>query len=568
MIPDKNRNAFDNLVAGLSAQDRAEMLQRLNASGRNTINLVEVDDEIPEKNLSLHLKYQSLPFFHKFILWIRSMIQGKSAERLFNDDALTDLARKINRIHPGLVDHRQKVLDSLFFRQLKSLKDAADFFKPYFVPVDDRAGEFYVFLSSFVAPAISEKINSEADPFAFSFDEEPDKEHKAEVFKSLDDVLNNIDASQKANLYDSIVALNWLKKFSVLPFLHFMAQFTSVVGDNYTCPYKNAVADYDIFAPLFTNLKSLEAEVLEALFLFSHKQEFSENPKSMELERSVKEFLANATSNLSAVQMFISSVPVNKIGRIINENFDWQPGSISGVEGWFPKFRAQWRSIIEVRWIEWVKERKKNSIASALHADFNLSYFPEVEYHPWTSLWSQVTFTYELCGGFLSWFSAKLYPNYLVYLNDIMIEGIFNGNEKRASFTDAFNTFKSSNQNMLELIQRLGPNGDLGVKFAEWSKYPSGTVQLQNQISTTMSKIDSEIAAIIRDFKSSSTALCKFISKLFTQEPKRSTELLTNFTMIKGRGNQVWRDELEKIVKGLSKAIYYLSEFEPIDLRI
>ena len=568
MIPDRNRNAFDNLVAGLSAQDRAEMLHRLNASGSNTINLVDVDDEIPEKNVSLHLKYQSLPFFHKFILWIRSMIQGKSAERVFNDDALVDLAKKINRIHPGLVDYRQKALDSLFFQQLKALKDAADFFKPYFVPVDDRTGEFYVFLSSFIAPGISEKINSEADPFSFSFEEEPSNEHKAEVLKSLDDVLNNIDSTQKANLYDAIISLNWLKKFSVLPFLHFMAQFTSVVGDVYTCPYKNAVVDFDIFAPVFTNLKAIEAEVLEALFLFSHKKEFSENPKSIDLERSVKEFLANATSNLSAVQMFISSVPVSKLGRIINEDFDWQSGNISGVEGWFPKFRAQWRSIIEVRWIEWVKERKKNSIASALHADFNLSYFPEIEYHPWTSLWSPVNFNYELCGGFLSWFAAKMYPDYLIYLNDIMIEGIFNGNEKRAAFTDAFNLFKNANQNMTELVQRLAPNGDLGVKFAEWAKYPSGTMQLQNQISTIMGKIDSEIASVIRDFKTSSTALCKFISKLFTQEPKRSMELLQNFTMIKGRGNQAWRDELEKIVKGLSKAIYYLSEFEPIDLRL
>ena len=568
MIPDRNRNAFDNLVAGLSAQDRAEMLHRLNASGSNTINLVDVDDEIPEKNVSLHLKYQSLPFFHKFILWIRSMIQGKSAERVFNNDALVDLAKKINRIHPGLVDYRQKALDSLFFQQLKALKDAADFFKPYFVPVDDRTGEFYVFLSSFIAPGISEKINSEADPFSFSFEEEPSNEHKAEVLKSLDDVLNNIDSTQKANLYDAIISLNWLKKFSVLPFLHFMAQFTSVVGDVYTCPYKNAVVDFDIFAPVFTNLKAIEAEVLEALFLFSHKKEFSENPKSIDLERSVKEFLANATSNLSAVQMFISSVPVSKLGRIINEDFDWQSGNISGVEGWFPKFRAQWRSIIEVRWIEWVKERKKNSIASALHADFNLSYFPEIEYHPWTSLWSPVNFNYELCGGFLSWFAAKMYPDYLIYLNDIMIEGIFNGNEKRAAFTDAFNLFKNANQNMSELVQRLAPNGDLGVKFAEWAKYPSGTMQLQNQISTIMGKIDSEIASVIRDFKTSSTALCKFISKLFTQEPKRSMELLQNFTMIKGRGNQAWRDELEKIVKGLSKAIYYLSEFEPIDLRL
>jgi hypothetical protein len=568
MVPDKNRNAFDNLVAGLSAQDRAEMLQRLNSTGSNTINLVDIDDEIPEKAGSIHLKYQALPFFHKFILWIRSMLQGKSPERVYNDDALADLAKKINRIHPGLVDHRIKSLDSLFFQQLKSLKDASDFFKPYFLPIDESSGEFYVFLSSFIAPGISEKINSEADPFSFSFDEEPSKEHKAEILKSLDDVLNNLDSTQKANLYDAIVSLNWLKRFSVLPFLHFMAQFTSVVGDTYTCPYRNATVDYDIFAPIFTNLKSINAEVLEALFLFTHKKEFSENPKSIDLERSVKEFMANATSNLSAVQMFISSVPVNKLGRIINENFDWQPGNMPGVEGWFPKFRAQWRSIIEIRWVEWTKERKKNSIASSLHADFNLSYFPEMEYHPWTSLWSKINFNYELCGGFLSWFSAKMYPEYLVYLNDIMIEGIFNGSDKRALYTDAFNLFKTANQNMSDLIERLSPAGDLGVKFSEWSKYPSGSIQMQNQISTTMGKIDSEVAQVIRDFKNSAAALCKFLAKLFSSEPKRSAELLQNFTMIKGRENQAWRDGLENMQKGLSKTVYYLSEFEPIDLRL
>ena len=97
MIPDKNRNAFDNLVAGLSAQDRMDMLQRLNASGSNSVNLVETDDEIPEKNVSLHIKFQSLSFFYKFILWFRAMFQGKSSERIFNDDMLAELARKINR---------------------------------------------------------------------------------------------------------------------------------------------------------------------------------------------------------------------------------------------------------------------------------------------------------------------------------------------------------------------------------------------------------------------------------------------------------------------------------------
>ena len=566
MPSENNRTAFDRLVSGLSAQDRTEMLRRLNGEGLASVRLVETEDETSEKNVSLHYKFQTLPFYQKFIIKLRAIFSGKSSERIYNEDVLMSIAKRVSREHPGLINCRLYYLDGIFYEHLRELKAAADFFKPYFAPIDSSPGEFYVFLSSFISPEISDTINSEADPFSLSFDTEPTAAEKDKLLKNLDNVFSNMDGMAKANLYTAVKSVSWLRQFSVLPFIHFSAQFTNIFGTSYTCPYSNAQADYEYFSSVFSNIHSVSSEVLEALFFFMHKNEFAQNPHSQDLERSVKEFMAGANTKLSAIQMFITAVPVIKLGKIINHDYDWQPGNIDGVEAWFPKFRAQWRDIIEIRWKEWLKERKKSLIASTLHEDFDLISFPEIKYHPWTNLWSKVHFNCELTGGFMSWFSQEKYHDILIYLNDIILEGIFNGPQNRAEYTTGFNLFQQANQKMADLLVMLSPGGDYGAKFAEWSKAPVGTLQAQNQIRATVSQIESEIRGIVKDFTTGTSVLVKFLSKLYSSEPKRALEVLQNFSSIKGRGNREWRDNLEKAYIDLSKCIFYISEVEPIEL--
>ena len=84
----------------------------------------------------------------------RKINATKNVNDLYNVDLVADLARKINKNHPGLIDHRNNLILSLFYEKLKELKNCADFFKPYFTAVNENSGKFYVFLSSFIAPEI------------------------------------------------------------------------------------------------------------------------------------------------------------------------------------------------------------------------------------------------------------------------------------------------------------------------------------------------------------------------------------------------------------------------------
>jgi hypothetical protein len=123
----------------------------------------------------------------------------------------------------------------------------------------------------------------------------------------------------------------------------------------------------------------VQNEVLEAMLMFSQRKDVAKNAQEKDIERTIKEFIAKANQCLGSIQMFISSVPIIKVGKIINADYDWLPGNIEGVEGWFPNFRTHWRKIIDVRWADWLRERKKKNLETYLGNDFGLGYGPRIE---------------------------------------------------------------------------------------------------------------------------------------------------------------------------------------------
>ena len=182
MSENLKKDAFDRLVAGLSSEDRAEMLYSINKNLSPTVELVENEPADSSANITLRTKYAQESFFYRLILWFRSLFRKKNAESIYNDDIISALARRVNKNHPGLINHKIKIIDSIFYNRLKDLKEAADFFKPYFQNIKDNPGEFYVFLSSFVIPELVTEINANADPFSLGFDVEPTLEVKKKSY--------------------------------------------------------------------------------------------------------------------------------------------------------------------------------------------------------------------------------------------------------------------------------------------------------------------------------------------------------------------------------------------------
>lgn len=558
-------NAFDKLVAGLTSEDRQSMLNNINRDLSPSIQFSETENKIPEKIIPISMRLKQEPLFYRIILWIKSLISKQKIEFIYNEDLLGNVERRLNRDHPGIINYHTKSLDSVFYTLLKGLKDASDFFKPYFSFVNENPGDFYVFLSSFVAPEIAEKINKTADPFILSYEEEPSSSKKNELNREMEDILENIDSTSRANLYAAVTAIDWLRQFTQLPFLHFIAQFTNVSSAAYTCPYRNARVDYEEFAAIFSNVKAVSTESLEALMLFSQKKKITDNVQDKDIERAVKDFLSKANQHFGAIQMFISSVPAIRLGRIINRDFTWNPQNIGGAEAWFPSFRNQWHKILEIRWNEWVRARKKKQLEAQLFRDFSLSEFPLLMYRPWDELWTKIPFACELTAGFLGWFCTEKYEQILPVLSDVMLEGFFIKNENRIEYSEALNMFTEANNGMKELIERLSPSGDDGQRFADFAENRIRTFQIQNQIESMISDAEDAVREVTKKFQKSAKIMERVFSGFFDLKKDGIHDTLQNFTKIKGHQNREWRDSLSEIRDLLRKCVFYISELIPID---
>lgn len=137
------KSTFDELVAGISADERQQLLKNLNHNNEQEIRLLH--SAMNEEGGLLDTKYNNEPMLYKLILWIRSVLTKQSKKAIYNDDLINILKNKINRNHPGTLDVHNDLLQSLFYEKLKEIKSCADFFKPYISTANENPGKFMFF---------------------------------------------------------------------------------------------------------------------------------------------------------------------------------------------------------------------------------------------------------------------------------------------------------------------------------------------------------------------------------------------------------------------------------------
>ena len=184
----EEKSSFDELVAGITPEERNFLLAKLNQNKTDVLPVLQSTRENYDAP-SIDIKIKTESVFYKFLLWIRSLLTKRAISEIYNDDLLDNLAKKINKQHSGLIAHNRKLLFSLFYERLKELKIAADYFLPHFASFNDNPGRFYVFLSMFIAPEIAEKINQEADPYSIPFEREPTVELRASLIRRMENIL-------------------------------------------------------------------------------------------------------------------------------------------------------------------------------------------------------------------------------------------------------------------------------------------------------------------------------------------------------------------------------------------
>lgn len=566
MNDDQHRGSFDELVAGISSDERKYLLAKINQNREHSFPLVQPAREETD-GFTLDIKLNSESFLYKLFLWIRSLISKKHKLEIYNDDLIRTLARKINKNHPGIVDMQNGLILSLFYEKLKELKNAADFFKPYFNIFNENPGKFYVFMSTFIAPEIASSINAEADPYSVPFEKEGTKEVRSSLLKKLEGILKDIPQKSRAVMYDAVKSLNWLKRFSELPYTHFLAQFTAIVSENYTCPFTNAQTDFNALANVLSDARSIPNEALEALFLFPQRKGGATVELDQDTEKSMREFLSKSAAGISMVQMFISTVPFFALGKVIFSDYDWQIETFGGAEDWFVKFKEEWKIVFDERWESWLRDRKKSQLADVLMEKFGILSFPELPYRPWANLWGGVPFRCEMTGGFLYWFATVKYEEIIGVLNVLVLEGVFLNNDNRAEFSEAMNKFAEINHQVQLFGESLNEKGSVGSVFAKLIADHVRTLKGQNMVNSMILNAETSV----RGWESSFCDCCRTIEKVLAgilddEKTDKKYESIQNLMTIKGRENRAYRDNLQAEREVLLESRRILAEIEPLDL--
>ncbi|MBP3709072.1 MAG: hypothetical protein J6I73_01485 [Treponema sp.] len=561
------KHSFDELVAGITADERRFLLEKIRQSSASmTIQTLESPEVAVADERSIQVRIQSEPLLYRFFLWLRAFFTKQPQDVLYNKDRLLELVRKINRAHPGLIDNAHKVLQSIFYEKIKELQGCADFFKPYISVAHENAGDFYVFLSTFTAPEIAEAINNDADPYTIPFERPLTNELRVSLTRKLDAAIRNISPAAKQNMYDSIRSIEWLKQLSSLPFIHFIAQFTAIATQSYTCPFANAQTDYPAFARVLSNGMPIQNEVLEALFLFVQRKTSKNSMLDPDSEKALKDFLKRAVSKFSVIQMFIESVPLIALGRIIFSDISWQPESFGGAEDWSIKFRGQWKQIFDERWNAWLRDRKKNQLIDVLRTHFHLDEFPELPYRPWTTLWDGIEFHCEMTAGFLAWFNTYKYQEVMTVLNTIVLEGIFLKNENRTEFSEAINNFVTVNQQIEAFVYSLSPRGSIGTVFDTIASEHIRSLQGQSRIDSIMITAEAHVHGFHIAFCEQCRTIENIFHGIFDDAKDKKYDSLQNLMTIRGRENHEFREKMLETRNILKNTQQILAEIEPLDL--
>lgn len=567
MEKESEYGAFDKLVAGLNFEERKKLLEKLKViSASSNVPEFQIHEEPRNdiERISIKLKNESI--FYYFILWIRSILFQKKIEQIYNDDLVSNIARGINTRSATIIDYQHKILSSSFYNFLLELKACADFFRPYVSIVSDYPGEFYVFLSAYIAPEIAAQIKTDADPYTIPFERDIVSDTKLQKIRSLESVLRSISSDSRAKLYDAAKRVEWLDQFSLLPYIRFISQFTDDAGSTHTCPFDNATNEFPSFARVFNAAYSVPAETLEAMFLFYQKKNTMYIASDEVTENAMRVFIETASAHFSKIHSFVSTVSMNNLGKVVFHSYDWQAEKFGGAEDWFQKFCDEWKHIFNEQWESWLRDKKKTQLATLLRMQFGILSFPELPSRPWAEIWDGVHFNGELTGGFLVWFGKNRLPAIIEVLNVLLFDGVFVNNENRAELSDVLDSFKSIIVRLDQFVSSISETGAYGSVFAKLMRSNSRTMQAQSQIDSIMLSAEAQIHELNKIFCNSCRAEERVIAGILDDKKKSGYSGLQNLASIRGNDNAAYRQKLAEVRIKLIDAQSLLAEVEPLDL--
>ncbi|MBQ2528645.1 MAG: hypothetical protein II547_00180, partial [Treponema sp.] len=551
-----DNSTFNDLVTEISKGEREQMLRNMShgktLEGFEPANVMEDDSKEDIKSLSEKLK--TLPFLKRLIYWLTATFTNTTMEGVLNKAIMKDIARSVDKIGPGLINYKRKQLGPTFYEKIAELKKAADFFAPYISRYEGNNGSFYLMLGSFVVPELGEEIQRESDPYQYALNVSVTPDMKSLLVSKMEKAVDGISSTKKAEMYAAVRGVEWLRQFVKLPFGRITSKFEVVVEGARGCDFAQVKADFGEFAKILSSYQPLTDESVQALYMLSKKKNVAISDRydsTVDTDDEATVFMNNASSQNGIIKMFVRTVPIQKIAKLVFENSVYTPETYGGGEGWFQKYRAQWKLVFERWWNNWERDSKKEKIKYKLKEYFQVEDFPLYPVRPWEAANIGKVFHYQLTLGFINYYFKNQFTQFSSALSTTSVEGDFAMRENRIEFSESLNLLIRANDALELLARQLSAGGEYGQIFSTYEIKETITTVDDVRLDNMMTAIEHSVAQIIKDFGKACRSMKNLLGGIVGDKTTSYYGPVMNFAKLSGKNNRAYQNLMNKAAESI-----------------
>ena len=567
----ENKSTFESLVASLSEEETKKLLFNISNSMQN------MQPELQEKPKSLEesktgkvvVNLANEPFFLRIWLMLLSLIKSIPVESLYQKELVDRVGRDLKKHDSKYINIPKQIYTSTFYALLSDLRKTQIFFSSMLDCYNSEKNNFYMLLSSFIAP----EVYSNLLRISSSFDVEAgdtSNARKNTILKEIEKLTTEVDAEIKADMYKVSRAIEWMRTFCDFSLDKVLLKF-SVQPSESTCSIFAIQNEIELLASILASAKNIPIPMLQTLFLLYKKDVLPlgndvQKLQGESLEQNTNKFIDDALKALSYIEQFKKNVPIGKIVKYVKQDITWTPIEFSAGEDWFLYFKHAWKDLFLQEWGTWVSNIQKETIKARMLQIVEAEKLQEISYKPWRKLLGDAPLKNETVLEFFKTFFQTVYPNAFVSsLKIILTEGAFYRTDNLSEYTSAFNSLNQIAREIASFENELSPESVIGTSFASIIESGVLTIKTKTQMETLVRNIESDIKRICTRILESLKSMNVILTGIVGGTKTGIYATLSNWSGIQGNNNKKFQDEVIKIKETIVSIIDLINTMSTIE---
>lgn len=560
-------STFDKLVDSLSTEEAQAMLTHI-AENMKMSEDIQTDSKneplLSDTQVQKSIQINDEPFFIRLWLHLKSFFKALPIEKVYEEELIRRIGKGLQHEYKQYINIKENVFTKDFYELLRELRKTQLFFTSLLSAYDADKGNFYLLVSSFVAPDVYAKLMYNTDPFSCVPSSQANSNLRSELLKKIDETFSLMTTDYKAEMYQAANAIEWMRHFCELPIDKAVLCFTVNPAVEPSCSIYLLSVEINMLASVLSTIKPIPDVVLQALFLLSKQDKL--NDKAVNMDEESVEFISQASHALETIREFSVRIPILDLARYTLKSIHWEPQCLEGGEDWFQLFKVAWKKRFAERWQLWASEQRRVQLSHQMLDLLKTDRLEPLPYRPWEDSWLVLQFKREFSFSFLASFFSRLYPTFVQpVLKTLLMEGNFYRRENLAEYTNAFTVLEKQQSCINTFESRLSPEGEIGAAFLQLREKTIASLKSKSSLEALMKSIETEAKQIIASSQNALKILCALLNGFIDGNKNSVYAPLLNWLNIQGNDNADFRKRVEGVKKLLQEVTNILMEADKIE---